>query len=85
MKSSKKTPVNKLNPHQCGIVRQIIAPDNEMDRLMAMGVCADGIVELVQRGDPLILKVYGTRIGVSARLANRIMVEPCIPKSCSSK
>ena len=85
MDVSKKISVNNLNPHQCGIVRQIIAPDNEMDRLMAMGVCADGVVELVQRGDPLILKVYGTRIGVSARLANRIMVEPCLPESCPSK
>ena len=85
MKSVIKMSVNKLDSHQCGIVRQIIAPDNEMDRLMAMGVCTGGVVELVKRGDPLILKVYGTRIGVSSRLANRIMVEPCLPESCLSK
>ncbi len=80
MSHENETSIDKLKPYHCGIVRQITAPDDEMDRLMAMGVCAGRIVELVQRGDPLILRVYGTRIGVSARLASRIMVEPCTRK-----
>ncbi len=77
MESSKEISLNRLNPLQCGIVCRITAPDDETDRLMAMGVCGDRIVELVQRGDPLIIRVYGTRVGVSARLAERIMVKPC--------
>ncbi len=77
MESITEIPLNKLSPLQCGVVRRITAPDDETDRLMAMGVCGDRIVELVQRGDPLIIRVYGTRVGVSARLAERIMVTPC--------
>ena len=53
------------------------APDSDLERLMAMGVCGGRTIELVQRGDPLILKVYGTRVGVSARLADHILVTPC--------
>ncbi len=73
---SGEIPLNQLKPHQCGVVSHLEAADDEdLARLMAMGVCAGRTVELVQTGDPLILKVYGTRVGVSARLANRIHVQ----------
>ena len=86
MNTLKEIRLNNLCPHQCGIVCGIDAhDDDELERLMAMGVCAGRIVELVQRGDPLILKVYGTRVGVSSRLADRIMVHPCSPTLCYSK
>ncbi len=48
-----------------------------MDRLKALGICIGRQVELVKRGDPLIVRVYGSRLGISARLANRVLVEPC--------
>ena len=70
-------PLTSLQPHQCGVVDSVEAPDSDLERLMAMGVCGGRTVELVQLGDPLIVKVYGTRVGVSARLAERIRVTPC--------
>jgi Fe2+ transport system protein FeoA len=66
-----------MKPHQCGVVQEVEAPDGDLERLMAMGVCGGRTVELVQLGDPLILKVYGTRVGVSSRLAAKIKVLPC--------
>jgi Fe2+ transport system protein FeoA len=48
-----------------------------MERLKALGICIGRQVELVKRGDPLIVRVYGSRLGISARLANRVLVEPC--------
>lgn len=74
--------LHELAPHQCGVVQLVEAPDSDLERLMAMGVCGGRTVELVRVGDPLILKVYGTRVGVSARLAAKIRVTPCQPKSC---
>jgi len=74
--------LNELKPHQCGVVAEVLAPDSDLERLMAMGVCGGRTVELVRVGDPLILKVYGTRVGVSARLAEKIRVMPCQPLSC---
>jgi Fe2+ transport system protein FeoA len=85
MISTAEIKLNELSPQQCGVVHRIEAPDDDLERLMAMGVCSGRIVELVQRGDPLILKVYGIRIGVSARLASRIKVHPCSVDSCQSK
>lgn len=86
--SVEPVPLTALKPHQCGRVESVQAQDSDLERLMAMGVCGGRMVELVQVGDPLILRVYGTRVGVSARLAERIRVVPCdavCPPPVSSK
>ena len=74
--------LSELPPRHCGLVVDVSGEDDDHERLMAMGVCAGRSVEMVQRGDPLILKVYGTRVGVSARLADRVRVLPCAVGSC---
>jgi Fe2+ transport system protein FeoA len=70
--------LDELKAHQCAVVDHIEAEDEEMSRLMAMGVCTGRTIELVKSGDPLILKVFGSRIGVSARLARRVRVTPYV-------
>lgn len=74
--------LDELAPHECAVVDHIEAPDDQMERLMSMGVCSGRMVELVMCGDPLILKVFGSRLGVSARLARRVMVVRCNHGSC---
>ena len=69
--------LDKLQPKVCAIVRRIETEDDSMDRLKALGICVGRQVELVKRGDPLIVRVYGSRLGISSRLANRVLVEPC--------
>ena len=66
------------------MVRRIEAEDDSMDRLKSLGVCIGRRVELVKSGDPLIVRVFGSRLGISARLANRVLVEPCIG-NCASE
>jgi ferrous iron transport protein A len=70
-------PLPAVREGQCGIVTAVEAGEAEAERLKAMGVCLGRKVMLVQAGDPLILKVLGSRIGVSARLASQVQVEPC--------
>lgn len=65
-----------LPPGICATITQILADDEDQQRLKAMGVCLGRRVELVKAGDPLILRVLGTRIGVSARLARQVHVSP---------
>ncbi len=77
-------PLDELTVHKCGIVHHVEAQDDDMERLMAMGLCGGRIVELVQVGDPMILRVYGSRIGISARLASHIFVALCRP-GCSCR
>ena len=74
--------LDELTPHQLGKVKSVDAADDDMERLMAMGVCSGRTVELVQTGDPLILKIFGSRVGVSARLAKRVLMESCGEDAC---
>jgi Fe2+ transport system protein FeoA len=63
-----------LAPMQVGIVMDLIAPPDIAGRLKALGVCLGRRVQLVKSGDPIILRVLGSRIGISARLARNIRV-----------
>lgn len=75
----------ELEPYHCAKVLAIEAEPEEIERLAGFGVCLGRTVELVKRGDPLILRVYGSRIGLSARLAEAIKVEPCIKSTCGDE
>jgi Fe2+ transport system protein FeoA len=69
--------LDQLDRHECAVVRRVDAGSDDMGRLQAMGVCAGRTLELIQRGDPLIIRILGSRIGLSARLAARVYVERC--------
>jgi Fe2+ transport system protein FeoA len=72
-----------LPPRVCAVVRKIATDDEEMQRLKTLGVCLGRRVELVKIGDPLILKVFGSRLGLSAALAANVQVEVCQPGHCA--
>jgi Fe2+ transport system protein FeoA len=72
-----------LPPRVCAVVRKIATDDEEMQRLKTLGVCLGRRVELVKVGDPLILKVFGSRLGLSAALAANVQVEVCQPDHCA--
>ena len=46
-------------------------------RLKRMGICEGRQLQLLQDGDPVILRVVGCRIGVSRQLAGQVWVKPC--------
>lgn len=75
--------IDRLEPGVCATVQRIDAPDGDMDRLKAMGVCVGRRIEVIQRGDPMIMRVLGSRLGLSRRLANRIFVTACIAPHCA--
>ncbi|QQE12195.1 ferrous iron transport protein A [Planctomycetota bacterium] len=74
------TPMHQLKTHQVAEIKYVDASHDDIARLKSMGICQGRRIQLIQAGDPLILKVVGVRIGVSARLAKRVYAEPC----CSS-
>ncbi|HPK01493.1 MAG TPA: FeoA family protein [Candidatus Sumerlaeota bacterium] len=69
-------PLAGLGKRARGTIRLLEMAGDELNRLAGFGICMGRTVELIKRGDPLILRVYGTRIGLSARLAQCIHVEP---------
>ena len=72
-----------LPPRVCAVVRSVETEDEDTQRLKTLGVCVGRRVELVRIGDPLILKVFGSRLGLSAELARRVQVEVCQPGHCA--
>ncbi len=61
----------------CGMVGFLSAADDEVVRLKAMGVCVGRRIEVIQQGDPLIIRAFGSRIGVSIRVARHVFLDLC--------
>ena len=58
-----------------------MATSEDVLRLKALGVCIGRRIELIKAGDPMIIKVVGARVGLSARLAAEVRVEFDVPSS----
>jgi Fe2+ transport system protein FeoA len=66
----------------CAVVRSLSTEDEETHRLKTLGICVGRNLEVVRTGDPLIVKIFGSRLGLSAKLAMRVKVEACEPAHC---
>jgi Fe2+ transport system protein FeoA len=67
------TPLSALGRGEGRVVR-VEAEAADAARLKALGICMGRRVLVVQAGDPLIVKVVGSRVGLSARLAAGVFV-----------
>ena len=77
--------LDELPPRVCAVVRSVSTDDEDTLRLKTLGVCVGRRLELVRSGDPLILKIFGSRLGLSAELAMRVQVEVCQPGHCAMR
>lgn len=57
-------------------VRAVDASEEHTLRLAGLGLTAGREVRIVKRGEPTIVQVYGTRIGIAKSLAQGIRVTP---------
>lgn len=64
----------EINAMEEARVHLVEAPAEETNRLRGMGVCRGRLLKVLKAGDPLIVRVYGCRIAMSARLARLIRV-----------
>lgn len=71
-----EVPLDRLPQSCCGVIRRIEVAAADMDRLKTMGVCVGRRVQVVKSGDPMILRIMDTRIGLAARLATFVYVSP---------
>lgn len=65
----------QLAPRGTARITAIAADGDDAVRLKALGLCVGRQVELIQNGDPLIVRVLGARVGLSARLAAVVYIE----------
>ena len=69
-------PLDRLAAGSCGIIAEIEVAEADLARLEVMGVCPGRHVQVIKGGDPLIVRVLGTRIGLAATLATFVYVRP---------
>ena len=63
-----------LRPLEKAQVCAVSAGAEDAARLTGLGVCLGRMLTMVRSGDPMIVKVYGSRIALSARIAKMIGV-----------
>ena len=56
-------------------VADVTVESGDAIRLKSLGICVGRRVQLVKSGDPLVVRVLGARVGLSARLAAGVSVE----------
>jgi Fe2+ transport system protein FeoA len=66
-------PLAELRGRQARVV-SVSADAEDATRLMALGLCVGRRVEVVKAGDPMIVRVIGAQVGLSARLAAHVLV-----------
>ncbi len=77
--------LDRLSPRQCAVVRRIDTDSEDMQRLKTLGICVGRRLEVVRTGDPLIIRVFGSRLGLSASLASGVWLEVCTPDHCAMR
>ncbi|MCD0460310.1 FeoA family protein [Roseiconus lacunae] len=58
---------------------EVDASGQNATRLKRLGICSGRVLELVGDGDPMVLQIGNTRIGLSRQLASLISVGPVEP------
>ena len=64
----------QLTPGEQALVAEVNADAADAVRLKSLGICVGRRVQLVKSGDPLVVRVLGARVGISARLARGIFI-----------
>ena len=80
-----ETRLDALPPRQCAVVCRIETDGDDMQRPKTLGICVGRRLEVVRNGDPLIVRVFGSRLGLSASLASRVWLEVCTPDHCAMR
>ena len=68
------TPLSEVPLGVSAYIERVNTTQEMAGRLEGLGLCAGRTVRLVKKGDPCIVHVYGTRIGLAAPVAALIEV-----------
>ena len=70
-------PLSELGELEEAIVHVADLDYEERNMLAAMGLHEDALFRLCQQGQPCIIQVEATRLGLSQEITSRIMVRRC--------
>lgn len=83
--SDRLLPASRLSAGECGLICDIDGDHEDIERLKTMGVCLGRRLHVVKSGDPMIVSVMGTRLGVAGRLARHVFLRPDHHRSCHER
>jgi Fe2+ transport system protein FeoA len=69
-------PLSRVRAGTVVCIKQLAASEEIMGRLREMGFCEEQQIKLLSRDGNLICQVCNARLGISAQLADVILVEP---------
>jgi Fe2+ transport system protein FeoA len=69
-------PLSRVNTGVAVRIKQLSTPPEVTHRLREMGFCEEQKIKLLSRHTNLICQVCNARLGISSRLAEKILVEP---------
>ena len=69
-------PLSRVNTGVAVRIKQLSTSPEVTHRLREMGFCEEQKIKLLSRQTNLICQVCNARLGISARLADKILVEP---------
>ena len=69
-------PLSRVVAGTCVRIKQLSTPPEVSHRLRELGLCEEQQIKLVSRHTNIICQVCNARLGISAQLADAIMVEP---------
>ena len=70
-------PLAQLSENEQAVVHMPGLEADEREALIAMGLHEEATVKLCQQGQPCIVQVEATRLGLSQEVAARILVRRC--------
>ena len=63
----------------CGVITDLDLAESDDKRLRTLGICPGRRAWMVRNGDPMVVKVMGSRLGLARELARQVTVEICAP------
>ena len=73
-------PLSRIDTGVAVRIKQLSASPEVTHRLREMGFCEEQKIRLLSRQSSLICQVCNARLGISTRLAEKILVEPLVRK-----
>ncbi len=70
-------PLSQLKVQERAVVHMTELESDEREALSALGLHEDASFELCKQGQPCIIQVEATRLGLSQEITSRIMVRRC--------
>lgn len=71
-------PLSQLCENETAVVHVTDLEYEEREALAAMGLYDDASFKLCQQGQPCIIQVEATRLGLSREVTSRILVRRCV-------